>query len=98
MNLRFFRQIIQPELIEKLLKKFLSVYKKSSTEHKKQLLQLLFNKITLIRKDKSRVINEIELKFDFTEVNTSKTFILIHFYIVKQIMNIPFQYPLPIKN
>src|SRR5699024_1495437 len=71
-------KVIQPELIEKLLKKFLSLYKKTSRENKKQLLQLLIDKITIKERDKTRTINEVELNFDFTEVNISKTFILIH--------------------
>src|SRR5690606_2180264 len=33
-------KVIQPELIEKLLKKFLSVYKETSRDNQKQLLQL----------------------------------------------------------
>ncbi|GEN31196.1 site-specific DNA recombinase [Cerasibacillus quisquiliarum] len=71
-------KVIQPDLIEKLLKKFLSVYKKTSRENKKQLLQLLINNISIKQIDKSRTIKNIELEFDFTELNISKTFILIH--------------------
>lgn len=71
-------KVIQPDLIEKLLKKFLSVYKKSSRENQKQLLQLLIDNITIKQEDKSRSIKNIELEFDFTEMNISKTFILIH--------------------
>ncbi|MEK5521091.1 recombinase family protein [Heyndrickxia sp. FSL W8-0423] len=72
-------RIIQPELIELLLKQFLLMYKSSSRENKKRLLQHLINKITIKQqKSKSRTINEIELDFDFTEINISKTFILIH--------------------
>src|SRR5699024_10358546 len=72
-------KVIQPELIETLLERFLSIYTKTSRENKKQLLQHLIKQITIKQlKDKSRTINEIELEFDFTEVNISKTFILIH--------------------
>src|SRR5699024_5208975 len=71
-------KVIQPELIEKLLKKFLSVYEKSSRENKKQLLQLLIDNIAIKQIDRPRTIKNIELKFDFTEMNISKTFILIH--------------------
>lgn len=71
-------KVIQPELIEKLLKKFLSVYSKSSRENKKQLLQLLIDNIAIKQIDRSRTIKNIELEFDFTEMNISKTFILIH--------------------
>lgn len=72
-------KIIQPELIEMLLKQFLLIYKDASRENKKQLLQHLTNQITIKQlKEKSRTINEIELDFDFTEINISKTFTLIH--------------------
>ncbi|WP_206207675.1 recombinase family protein [Virgibacillus indicus] len=72
-------KVIQPELMETLLEHFLSGYKSSSRENKKQLLQHLINQITIKQlKDKSRTVNEIELDFDFTEVNISKTFTLIH--------------------
>jgi site-specific DNA recombinase len=71
-------KVIQPDLIEKLLKKFLSVYKRTSRENQKQLLQLLIDNITIKQKDRSRTIKNIELEFDFTEINLSKTFILIH--------------------
>lgn len=71
-------KVIQPELIEKLLKKFLSVYKQTSRENQKQLLQLIIDNITIKQKDGSRSIKTIELEFDFTEMNISKTYILIH--------------------
>lgn len=72
-------KVIQPELIEMLLEQFLFMYKKASRENKKQLLQHLINQITIKQlKEKSRTVNEIELEFDFTEINISKTFILIH--------------------
>ena len=62
-----------------LLEQFLFMYKKASRENKKQLLQHLINQITIKQlKEKSRTVNEIELEFDFTEINISKTFILIH--------------------
>ena len=71
-------KVIQPDMIEKLLNKFLSVYKKSSRENQKQLLQLLIDNITIKQKDRTRIIKNIELEFDFTEMNISKTFTLIH--------------------
>ncbi|MGG3987221.1 hypothetical protein [Bacillus smithii] len=71
-------KVIQPELIELLLEKFLFVYKQTSRENQKQLLQLLIDIITIKQTGKSRTIKNIELEFDFTEVNISKTFILIH--------------------
>ena len=43
------------------------------------MLQHLVNQITIKQlKDKSRTVNEIKLEVDFTEINLSKTFILIH--------------------
>jgi site-specific DNA recombinase len=72
-------KVIQPELIETLLKKFLSVYRKTCRENQKQLLQLLIDKTTIEQIDRSRTIKNIErTEFDFTEMNISKTFILIH--------------------
>jgi site-specific DNA recombinase len=61
-------KVIQPDLIENLLKKFLSVYRKTSRENKKQLLQLLIDNISIKQIDKSRTIKNIELEFDFTGV------------------------------
>lgn len=40
-------KVIQPELVEMLLKKFLSVYRKTSRENQKQLLQLLIDNIAI---------------------------------------------------
>ena len=72
-------KVIPPELIETLIERFLSTYKKLSRDNKKQLLQHLINQITIKQlKDKSRTINRIKLEFDFTEVHISKTFTLIH--------------------
>ncbi|WP_146553785.1 recombinase family protein [Rummeliibacillus sp. SL167] len=71
-------KVIQPELVEMLLNKFLSVYRKTSRENQKQLLQLLIDNIAIKQIDKSRTIKNVELEFDFTEMNISKTFILIH--------------------
>ena len=72
-------KIIQPELIEMLLEQFLLKYKMATRENKKQLLQHLIYQITIKQiKEKSRTVNEIVLEFDFTEINISKTFILIH--------------------
>lgn len=39
---------------------------------------MLINNITIKQKDRSRSINKVELEFEFTEMNISKTFILIH--------------------
>src|SRR5690606_21091028 len=71
-------KVIQPELVEMLLNKFLSVYRKTSRENQKQLLQLLMDNIAIKQIDKSRTIKNVELEFDFTEMNISKTFILVH--------------------
>ncbi|MCR2822738.1 recombinase family protein [Lederbergia panacisoli] len=72
-------KIIPPDLVEILLEQFISIFKVASREKKKHLLQLLIKKISVKQLlDKSRTVNEIELDFDFSEVNISKTFILIH--------------------
>jgi site-specific DNA recombinase len=71
-------KLIQPELIEKLLEKFLLIYKQTPRENQKQLLQLLIDNISIKQIDKSRTIKNIELEFDFTELHISKTFTLIH--------------------
>lgn len=39
---------------------------------------MLIDNIAIKQIDKSRTIKAIELEFDFTEMNISKTFILIH--------------------
>lgn len=39
---------------------------------------MLIDNISIKQIDKSRTIKNIELEFDFTELNISKTFILIH--------------------
>jgi site-specific DNA recombinase len=55
------------------------MFKQSSREKQKQLLQLLLHKVTIKQPEgKSRTVDKIELDFDFTEVNISKTFTLIH--------------------
>lgn len=70
---------VQPELVEILLERFIEEYKQASREHKKQLLQLLIGKISIKQlKNRSRTVDKIELDFDFTEMNISKTFTLIH--------------------
>ncbi|WP_234447066.1 recombinase family protein [Virgibacillus salexigens] len=72
-------KVIQPELLDILLTKFIETYKRSSRNKQKQLLQLLIENINItLTKDKTRVVDKIELDFDFSEVNISKTFALIH--------------------
>lgn len=72
-------KVIQPELIQTLLMRFLEVYKYASREHQKRLLQLLIERITIAQpKGKPRSIDIVELNFDFSEVNVSKTFTLLH--------------------
>lgn len=72
-------KIIQPELIQILLEQFLSKYQQASREAKKHLLQLLLCKIEIKHlSGHSRSVNKVVLEFDFTEVNISKTFNLIH--------------------
>ncbi|NRD77386.1 recombinase family protein [Bacillus sp. BRMEA1] len=72
-------KVIPPELVRNLLEKFLEVYRSSSREKQKQLLQLLVKRVTIGRStDRQRHIDKVELEFDFMEVNISKTFTLIH--------------------
>jgi hypothetical protein len=53
--------------------------KDATRDKRKHLLQLLINKITSKKpKERSRTINKVDLDFDFTEVNISKIFTLIH--------------------
>lgn len=72
-------KVIPPDVIRHLLEKFLGIFKQSSREKKKQLFQLLLNNITIKHSNgRSRTVDKIELDFDFSEVNLSKTFTLIH--------------------
>ncbi|NUH86442.1 recombinase family protein [Bacillus firmus] len=72
-------KVIPPELVHLLLEKFVEVYKSSTRDKQKQLLQLLVKQITVGRtNDHLRQIDKVELEFDFTEVNLSNTFTLIH--------------------
>lgn len=72
-------KVIPPELVHNLLDKFVAVYKSSSREKQKQLLQLLVKRITIGRTTaRPRQIDKVDLEFDFTEVNISNTFTLIH--------------------
>ncbi|WP_339148236.1 MULTISPECIES: recombinase family protein [unclassified Sutcliffiella] len=72
-------KIITPDVVRHLLEMYVQVFQQSSREKKKQLFQLLINKITIIQADgRSRTVDNIELDFDFSEVNLSKTFTLIH--------------------
>lgn len=72
-------KVIPPELVHLLLEKFVEVYKSSTRDKQKQLLQLLVKQITVGRtNDHPRQIDEVQLEFDFTEVNLSNTFTLIH--------------------
>ncbi len=90
-------KIIQPEIIESLLEKFLNVYRNASRENGKQLLQLLIKKITIKQlKERSRSVNKIELDFDFTEVNISKTFTLIHMLYRETDTEDAFSQPIPV--
>ncbi|MEA3321510.1 MAG: recombinase family protein [Bacillota bacterium] len=72
-------KVIPPEVVRHLLEKYVQVFQKSSREKKKRLFQLFLNNITVKLSDRrSRTIDKIELDFDFSEVNISKTFTLIH--------------------
>ncbi|MDG4657580.1 zinc ribbon domain-containing protein [Ectobacillus antri] len=72
-------KIIPPDVVRHLLEKYVEEFQQSSREKKKQLFQLLLNKITIKQAaGRSRTVDKIELDFDFSEINLSKTFTLIH--------------------
>jgi site-specific DNA recombinase len=72
-------KFIPPDVVKHLLEKYVQAFQQSSREKKKQLFQLLLSKITIKQSDgRSRIVDKIELDFDFSEVNLSKTFTLIH--------------------
>lgn len=72
-------KIIPPDVIKYLLEKYVKAFQQSTREKKKQLFQLLLNKITIKQSDgRSRTVDKIELDLDFSKVNLSKTFTLIH--------------------
>ncbi len=92
-------KIIQPELIEKFLEQFLLIYKTSSRKNKKHLLQLLISKISVKQsKEKSRIVNNVELDFDFTEINISKTFTLIHILYRETENEDDYSQPIPVSE
>lgn len=89
-------KVIPPELVRLLLEKFVGVYKLSSREEKKQLLQLLIGSISIRQTEsRSRTIHEVKLDFDFTEVNLSKSFTLIHLLYRETDKEDGFLQPLP---
>ncbi|WP_223702746.1 recombinase family protein [Sutcliffiella deserti] len=72
-------KVIPPDIVRHLLEKYVRAFQQSTRERKKQLFQLLINKITITQFDRrSRTVGKIELDFDFSVVNLSKTFTLIH--------------------
>ncbi|WP_417898457.1 recombinase family protein [Bacillus haimaensis] len=77
-------KIIPPDVVRHLLEKYVQAFQQSPREKKKQLFQLLLNKTTIKHADgRSRTIDKIELDFDFTEVNLSKTFTLLHILYIE---------------
>lgn len=87
---------IPHELVRPLLEKFIEVYRNSSREGKKQLLQLPIGRISIRQLEKrSRTIHQIEIDFDFTEVNISKTFTLIHLLFRETDKEVAFSQSLP---
>lgn len=89
-------KVIPHELVRFLLEKFVEVYQSSSREEKKQLLQLLIGKISIRQlENRSRTIHQVELDFDFTEVNLSKTFTLIHLLYRETDKEVAFSQPIP---
>jgi site-specific DNA recombinase len=72
-------KIIPPDVVRHLLDKYVHAFQQSTREKKKQLFQLLLNKITIKQSDgRSRTVDKVELNFNFSEFNLSKTFTLIH--------------------
>lgn len=70
---------VSPELIIELLQRFVSVYETAPREQKKHLIQLLVKKINIVTlPDKKRIIDSIELEFDFEDLHKSKSIVLIH--------------------
>jgi site-specific DNA recombinase len=89
-------KVIPHELVRPLLEKFIEVYRNSSREGKKQLLQLPIGRISIRQLEKrSRTIHQIEIDFDFTEVNISKTFTLIHLLFRETDKEVAFSQSLP---
>ena len=92
-------KVIPHEMVRFLLEKFVEVYQHSSREGKKQLLQLLIGNISIRQlENRSRSIHQIDLDFDFTEVNISKTFTLIHLLYRETDKEDGFSQPLPASN
>ncbi|MDO1811850.1 hypothetical protein Q2319_26545, partial [Escherichia coli] len=72
-------KIIPPDVIRLLLEKYVQAFEQATREKKKQLFQLLLNEITINQSEgRSRTVDKVELDFNFSEVNLSKTFTLIH--------------------
>ncbi|UHA61114.1 zinc ribbon domain-containing protein [Metabacillus litoralis] len=72
-------KVISPDLIRMLLEKYMEVLQHATRDKQKHLFQLLLNNISVKNlKVRSRSIDKITLEFDFTEVNISNTFTLIH--------------------
>ncbi|QFT91170.1 hypothetical protein FIU87_21190 [Bacillus sp. THAF10] len=72
-------KFISPDLIRMLLEKYMEVLQHATRDKQKHLFQLLLNNISVEHlKGHSRSIDKITLEFDFTEVNISNTFTLIH--------------------
>jgi site-specific DNA recombinase len=70
---------IPQEVVRLLLEKYVKVLQHSSREKKKQLFQLLLSQITIKQAgSRSRNVDKIKMEFDFSEINVSKTFTLIH--------------------
>jgi site-specific DNA recombinase len=77
-------KVIPPDVVRHLLEMYVHLFQQSTREKKKQLFQLLLNKITIKQSDgRSRIVDKVELDFDFSEVNLSKTFTLIHILFQK---------------
>ncbi len=72
-------KVIPHDIIQHLLETYIQVFQHSSREKQKLLFQLLINAISIkFSTGRSRAVNQIELDFDFSQINLSKTFMLIH--------------------
>jgi site-specific DNA recombinase len=77
-------KVISPDLVRHLLEKYVQAFQQSPRAKKKQFFQLLLNKIIIKQADdRSRSIDKIELDFDFTEINLSKIFTLLHIVYIE---------------
>ncbi|WP_342771989.1 recombinase family protein [Neobacillus piezotolerans] len=72
-------KFIEPKPIHQLLQRFVATYEEATREQKKDLIQLLVKKVKVISlPQRKRVIESVELEFDFEDLHKSKSIVLIH--------------------